>query len=130
MIIFEGRNFPQQTIYHWKGNFLKIPIHFRYRQNIAISRLYEQFSGNDPQRLRNGSRKKFRLLKYEYIIYIALNHVIWRFRICNYFYEISKFRDFMNTLRNFAKSVFAHISAKFKYFAKQFILTKSPDYVL
>ena len=29
----------------------------------------------------------------------------WRFLICNYFCEISKFRDFMNTLRNFAKSV-------------------------
>ena len=36
----------------------------------------------------------------------------------------------MNTLRNFSKSVFAHISAKFKYFAKQFILTESPDHVL
>ena len=63
-------------------------------------------------------------------IYIALKHVIWRFRICNYFCEISKFRDFMTTLRNFAKSVFAHISAKFKYFAKQFMLTESPDHVL
>ena len=49
--------------------------------------------------------KNFKLLKYEHIIYIALKHVIWRFRICNYFCEISKFRDFMNTLRNFAKSV-------------------------
>ena len=63
-------------------------------------------------------------------IYIALKQVIWRFRICNYFCEISKFHDFMNTLRNFAKSVFADISAKFKYFAQQFILTESPDHVL
>ena len=63
------------------------------------------------------------------ILYIALNHVLWRFRIFNYFCEISKFRDFINTLRNFAKSVFANISAKFKYFAKQFILTESPDHV-
>ena len=47
-----------------------------------------------------------------------------------YFCEISKFRDVLNTLRNFEKSVFAHISAKFKYFAKQFILTESPDHVL
>ena len=39
------------------------------------------------------------------ILYIALMHVNWRFRICNYFCEISKFRDFRNTLRNFAKSV-------------------------
>ena len=41
----------------------------------------------------------------------------------NYFSEISTFSDFMNTLRNFVKSVFAHIFAKYKYFAKQFILT-------
>ena len=33
----------------------------------------------------------------------------------------------MNTLRNFAKSAFAHIFAKFKYFAKQFILTDIDD---
>ena len=52
---------------------------------------------------------------------IALKHVIWRFQICNYFHEMFKFRDFMNTLRNFAKSVFACIFAKFKYLAKQFI---------
>ena len=50
--------------------------------------------------------------------------------MCNYFCEIPKFRNFMNTLRNFAKSVFVHISAKFKYFAKQFILAESPDHVL
>ena len=64
------------------------------------------------------------------ILYIALKHVIWKFQICNYFCEISKFRDFVNTLRNFSKSVFAHISAKFKYFVKQLILTESPDHVL
>ena len=64
------------------------------------------------------------------ILYIALKHVIWRFRICNYFREIFRFRDFMNTLRNFAKSNFAHIFAKLKYFAKQFILAESPDDVL
>ena len=64
------------------------------------------------------------------ILYIALKQVIWRFRICNYFCEISKFRNFMNTLKNFAKSAFAQISAKFKYFAKQFILTESPGHML
>ena len=63
------------------------------------------------------------------ILYIALKHVIWKFRMCNYFCEISKFNDFLNTLRNFVKSVFAHIS-KFIYIAKQFILTESPDHVL
>ena len=34
----------------------------------------------------------------------------WRFWICNYFREIYKFRDFMNTSRNFARFVFARIS--------------------
>ena len=41
-----------------------------------------------------------------------------------------KFRDFINILRNSAKSVFARIFSKFKYLAKQFILTESPDHVL
>ena len=45
-IIFEGRNLPQQTIYCWKRNLSESPIHFRCRQNILISRLYEQFSRN------------------------------------------------------------------------------------
>ena len=35
----------------------------------------------------------------------------------------------MNTLRNFAKSGFLHIFATFEYFAKEFILTESPDHV-
>ena len=95
-------------------------IHFKYWENILISRLYKQFSRNDsamaPEKNSN--------FKNMNILYIALKHVIWRFPICNYFCEISKLRDFMNTLRNFAKSVFAHISAK------QFILTESPNHVL
>ena len=62
--------------------------------------------------------EKYSDFKNMNILCKALKHVIWRF--C----------DFMNTLRNFAKSVFAHISAKSKYFAKQFILTESPDHVL
>ena len=48
----------------------------------------------------------------------------------NYFYEIFKFRDFMNTLRNFVKSVLAHIFAKFESFEKVIIYSKSPDQVL
>ena len=48
----------------------------------------------------------------------------------NYFREIFKFHDFMNTLRYFAKSVFGHIFAKFDYFAKLIIYSKSPDHVL
>ena len=44
---FRRTKLTQQTIYHWKGNLSKSPIHFRYRQNILISRLCEQFSRND-----------------------------------------------------------------------------------
>ena len=53
-------------------------------------------------------------LKYDHIIdsFEALDLEILK---------IVKFHDFMNTLRNFAQSVFACIFAKFKYFAKQFI---------
>ena len=64
------------------------------------------------------------------MLYIILKHVVWRFRIYNYFREIVKFRDLMNILRNFAKSVFAHIFTKFEYFAKVIIYSKSPDHVL
>ena len=60
-IIFERRNLPQQTIYHWKGNLSKSPIHFRYRQNILISRL-SKGSAIAPE-------KNFKILKYEHIIY-------------------------------------------------------------
>ena len=63
-------------------------------------------------------------------IYIILKHVVWRFRIYDYFREIFKFLDFMNTLRNLTKSVFAHIFAKLEYFAKVIIYSKSPDHVL
>ena len=61
------------------------------------------------------------------ILYIDLKYVTWRFRICNYFREMFKFHDLMNTLRNFAKSVFARIFAKFVYLAKQLMLMESPD---
>ena len=64
------------------------------------------------------------------ILYIALKHVTWRFRICKYFREMFKFRDLTNTLKNFAKSVFARIFVTFKDLAKQFILTESSDHVL
>ena len=74
--------------------------------------------------------KKISNFKNMNMLYIILKHVVWRFRIYNYFCEIFKFRDFMNTLRNFVKSVFAHIFAKFEYFAKVIIYSKSPDHVL
>ena len=33
-------------------------------------------------------------------------------------------------LKNFVKSIFAHIFAKFEYFAKVIIYSESPDHVL
>ena len=75
-IIFEGRNPPQQTIYHWKGNLMASRIPFKYWKNILISRLYEQFLRNDSAM---APEKDFRLLKYEHVLHIALKHVIWRF---------------------------------------------------
>ena len=84
-------------------------IHFKYWKNILISRLHEQLSLNDltvaPEKISN--------FKNMNILYIALEHVIWRFE-----YVIT----FAKYLRNFAKSVLARISAKFN-FAKQLILT-------
>ena len=65
-IIFEGRDLPQQTIYHWKGNLMASRIHFKYLKNILISRLYEQFSRND---FVMAPEKNFRLLVYEHILY-------------------------------------------------------------
>ena len=38
--------------------------------------------------------------------------------MCNYFREIFKFRDFMNTLRNFAKFVSARISRNLNFSRK------------
>ena len=81
------------------------------------------------QWLQNGCPKKLQTYDMN-ILHLSLKHVTWRFRICNYFFEIFKFRDFMNVLRKFAKSVFADIFAKFKYFAKQLILTETPEHVL
>ena len=60
-------------------------------------------------------RMSVKLLKYEHIIYSfeAINLEILNIR------KIFNFCDFMKTLRNFAKFVFARIFAKFKYLAKK-----------
>ena len=92
-------------------------------------RLYEQFlRDNSANRYAMATEKNYNFQNMN-IFYIALTHVTWRFRVCDYFYKISKFCDFMNNLSNFAKSVFAHISVKFKYFAKKFILKKKISHV-
>ena len=80
-----------------------------FRFSLNYSKIFwfcdfmSKFSRNDSQWLPNGCPKKFQTFKIW--IYIALKHVIWRFWICNYFREIFKFRDSMNTLRNFAEFV-------------------------
>ena len=43
-IIFERLKLPQQIIYFRKGNLSESPNHFKYLENILISRFYEQFS--------------------------------------------------------------------------------------
>ena len=43
-IIFERLKLPQQVIYRRKGNLSESRNHFKYRENILISRFYEQFS--------------------------------------------------------------------------------------
>ena len=105
-------------------------IHFKYLENILISRFYKQFSRNGSAMAPEQLFEKISNFKNMNVLYIIVKHVVWRFRIYNYFREIFKFRDFMNTLRNFSKSVFAHIFAKFEYFAKVIVYSKSPDHVL
>ena len=58
-IISEGRNLPQQTIYHWKGNLMASRIHFKYWKNILISRLMNKFREMTLQWLQ----KKFQTFK-------------------------------------------------------------------
>ena len=131
-IIFEQQILPQQTIYRWKGNLTASRIHFKYWKTILIWRLYEQFSRNDSAMAPEWLSEKISNFKNMNIlyIYVSLKHVTWRFRICNYFREIFKFRDFNEHFKKFPEICFAQISAKFKYFAKQFLLTESPDHVL
>ena len=64
------------------------------------------------------------------VLYIILKHVIWRFRIYNYFREIFKFRENMSKNRFREISLSVHKIAKFEYFAKVIIYSKSPDHVL
>ena len=59
------------------------------------------------------------------MLYTILKHMVWRFRIYNYFHEIFKFRE------NMSKTDFSvHKIAKFEYFAKVILYSESPDDVL
>ena len=67
-------------------------------------------------------RPFFEVRKNMNISYMILKHVIWRFRILDYFREILKFRDSMSAFMNFAKySVFHKVEKLQNYFAKQII---------
>ena len=69
-IILERRELPQQILYRQKGNLSESPNHSKYRENILISRFYEQFSRS----CRNIAHlwkfpKTFKLLEHKHIIY-------------------------------------------------------------
>ena len=93
LIIFERLKLPQRIIYRRKGNLSESPNHLKYRENILISRFYEQFSRSS----RNlGHFWKFEKLSNSWntnVSYIILKRVIWRFQIYKLFREIFKFRE-------------------------------------
>ena len=75
-------------------------------------------------------RKNFKLLKYEHIIYHFKARGLEISNIYNYFREILKFRDFYEHFKKFREICFCLFFAKFEYFAKVIIYSKSPDHVL
>ena len=64
------------------------------------------------------------------ILYIILKQVVWRFRTYNYFREIFKFRENMSKNRFREISLSVRKIAKFEYFAKVVVYSKSSDHVL
>ena len=62
-----------------------------------ISRFYKQFSRNGSAMAPEQLFEKISNFQNMNILYIIVKHVVWRLRIYNYFREIFKFRDFMNT---------------------------------
>ena len=73
---------------------------FKYWKNILFRDFMSNFCEMTPQWLQKT------ISNFMSILYIVLKNVTWRFRICDYFCEISKFRDFMDNLRNFEKRLF------------------------
>ena len=72
---------------------MEIPISIKLFKNILISRVYEQFSRNDSAMAPEWLSEKISNFLNMNILYIALKHIIRRFRICNYFREMFKFRE-------------------------------------
>ena len=70
-IIFERPKLPQQIIYRRKGNLSESLNHLKYRENIVISRFYEQCSRSSRNFNRPflEVRKNFILLEHKHIIY-------------------------------------------------------------
>ena len=99
-------------------------------KNILISRFYEQFSRNGSAMAPERMFEKILNFKTMNILYIILKHVVWRFRIYNYFCEVFKFRENMSKNRFREISLSVHKIAKFEYFAKVIIYWKYPDHVL
>ena len=62
-ITFERLKLPQQIIYRRKRNLSESPNHLKYREDILISRFYEQFSRSSRILAIFGSTKKFRTLR-------------------------------------------------------------------
>ena len=129
-IIFERLKLPQQIIYRRKVNLLESPNHFKYRENILISRFYEQFSRSSRILGHFWKFEKISLLEHKNILYIILKQEIWRIQIYNLLREKFRFLSFMKAFKNFAKYIIAFIFTKFKYFAKQIIYLESPDHPL
>ena len=82
---------------------------------------------NFREMLRKGSRKNFRLLKYE--------HIIYHFKARGDSVDINFFAKYLNFEEILAKTDFTKFSsvykiAKFRYFAKVITYSKSPDHVL
>ena len=69
-ITFKGLNYIYKLYINGKGIFQRLRFILYIDKIILTSRLYEQFSRNALQLLKNGlSEKNFKLLKYKHIIY-------------------------------------------------------------
>ena len=91
---------------------------------------YEQFSRNGFAMAPERMLEKISDFKIMNISYIILKHVVQRFRIYKYIRKILKFRENMSKNRFREISLSVHKIAKFEYFAKVIIYSKSPDHVL
>ena len=87
-----------------------------------ISRFYEQFSRNSSAMAPERMFEKISNFKIMNILYIILKHVVWRFRIYNYFREIFKFRE------NMSKNRFREISLSVHKIAKLYIRNLQTTY--